>query len=140
MKLTFLGHACFDLFDGKYHVLTDPFLTGNALAAAKADEVAADFICVSHNHGDHIGDAIAIAKRTGATVVGVAEQAGLMGENGVAAALGNLGGWIPLPFGRVKLVQAIHGSGLPGALACGFVIEIGGKKKRFFSRNKRSDT
>ncbi|MBO5493733.1 MAG: metal-dependent hydrolase [Pyramidobacter sp.] len=128
MKLTFLGHACFDLFDGKYHVLTDPFLTGNALAAAKADEVAADFICVSHNHGDHIGDAIAIAKRTGATIVGVAEQAGLMGENGVSAALGNLGGWIPLPFGRVKLVQAIHGSGLPGALACGFVIEIGGKK------------
>ena len=128
MKLTYLGHACFDLFDGKYHVLTDPFLTGNALAAAKADEVAADFICVSHNHGDHIGDAIAIAKRTGATIVGVAEQAGLMGENGVSAALGNLGGWIPLPFGRVKLVQAIHGSGLPGALACGFVIEIGGKK------------
>ena len=70
MKLTFLGHACFDLFDGKYHVLTDPFLTGNALAAASADEVPADFICVSHNHGDHIGDAIAIAKRTGATIVG----------------------------------------------------------------------
>ncbi len=128
MKLTFLGHACFDLFDGTYHVLTDPFLTGNALAAAKADDVPADFICVSHNHGDHIGDAIAIARRTGATVVGVAEQAPLMARNGVKAVLGNLGGWIPLPFGRVKLTQAIHGSGLPGALACGFVVEIGGKK------------
>ena len=53
MKLTFLGHACFDLFDGAYHVLTDPYLTGNALAAAKADEVAANFILVSHCHGDH---------------------------------------------------------------------------------------
>ena len=60
MKLTFLGHACFDLFDGAYHVLTDPYLTGNVLAAAKADEVAADFILVSHCHGDHLGDTLDI--------------------------------------------------------------------------------
>lgn len=128
MKLTFLGHACFDLCDGARHLLIDPFLSGNALAAARAEDVKADFILVSHNHYDHIGDALAIAKRTGAAIVGTAEQGGLLGEHGVKAALGNLGGWIPLPCGRVKLVQAIHGSGLPGALACGFVIEFGGVK------------
>ena len=78
MKLTFLGHACFDLFDGAYHVLTDPYLTGNVLAAAKADEVAADFILVSHCHGDHLGDTLDIARRTGATVVGVAHTNGTL--------------------------------------------------------------
>ena len=76
MKLTFLGHACFDLFDGKYHVLTDPFLTGNALAAAKADEVAADFICVSHNHGDHIGDGGGLGARCRASTFLRAGHAG----------------------------------------------------------------
>ena len=128
MKITYLGHSCFDLFDGKVHVLTDPFLSGNAAAGAKADEVPADYILVSHCHFDHIGDAVAIAKRTGAAVCGVAELAGLLGQEGVNLSLGNLGGAIPLPFGSVKLVQAIHGSGLPGALACGFVISMGGKK------------
>ncbi len=131
MKLTFLGHACFDLFDGSSHILTDPYLTGNGLAAASAGEVPADYILVSHCHGDHIGDTLDIARRTGATVCGVAELRGMLTEAGVKCCLGNLGGWMPLPFGRVKLVQAIHGSGLPGALACGFVIEAGGKKIYF---------
>lgn len=131
MKLTFLGHACFDLFDGHYHVLTDPYLTGNDLAAASADDVPADFILVSHCHGDHIGDAIPIAKRTGATVCGVAELAGMMNSAGVNSCLGNIGGTMNLPFGSVKLLQAIHGSGLPGALACGFLICTGGRKVYF---------
>ena len=68
MKLQFLGHACFLLDDGAHKVLTDPFLTGNALAAAAADQVEADFIFVTHGHSDHTGDAQAIAQRTGATV------------------------------------------------------------------------
>ena len=68
MKLQFLGHACFLLDDGAHKVLTDPFLTGNALAAAAADQVEADFIFVTHGHSDHTGDAQSIAQRTGATV------------------------------------------------------------------------
>lgn len=128
MKITFLGHACFDFFDGKYHVLTDPFLTGNALAAASADAVPADFILVTHAHGDHIGDAVAIAKRTGATVYAVAELAGTLAEQGVKAVTGNIGGWTATPFGSLKYLQAIHGSGIPGGLACGYLFEIGGKK------------
>ena len=55
MKIKFLGHACFLLDDGAHKVLTDPFLTGNGLAAAKAEEVEADFLFVTHGHSDHTG-------------------------------------------------------------------------------------
>ena len=68
-RVRWLGHACLLIESDGRHVLIDPFLTGNPAAAAKADEVPADFILVSHGHGDHVGDTVAIAKRTGATVV-----------------------------------------------------------------------
>jgi L-ascorbate metabolism protein UlaG (beta-lactamase superfamily) len=66
-RIRWLGHACLLLETGGKHVLIDPFLTGNPAATAKADEVPADFILISHGHGDHVGDAVAIAMRTGAT-------------------------------------------------------------------------
>ena len=132
MKITWLSHSCFELTDGKYRVLTDPYLTGNPLAKTSPGAVNPDFILVSHCHGDHIGDAIPIAKRTGATVCGVAELGGMLGDNGVKnMLLGNLGGWMPTPFGKIKLVPAQHGSGLAGALACGFIVKIGGKQVYF---------
>ena len=68
-RVRWLGHACLLFESGGQHVLIDPFLTGNPKAAAAADEVPADLILVSHGHGDHVGDAVAIARRTGATVV-----------------------------------------------------------------------
>src|SRR5215211_1209308 len=68
-KLRWLGHSCL-LFesDGK-SIIIDPFLTGNPKAAIKASEVVADYILVSHGHGDHVGDAAEIAERTGAMVI-----------------------------------------------------------------------
>ena len=129
MKLQFLGHACFLLDDGVHKVLTDPFLTGNALAAAAADQVEADFIFVTHGHSDHTGDAVAIAQRTGATVCCTVDLAdGVFSPAGVRVQVGNLGGRIPMPFGSAKFFQAIHGSGVPGCLSCGFIFEMGGKK------------
>ena len=80
MEIQFLGHAAFALeHDGKT-VLVDPFLTGNPKAAVSADEVAADAIFLTHGHGDHIGDTVDIAKRTGATVVAIVELADEIGE------------------------------------------------------------
>ena len=75
LKITFLGHACFLLDDGETKVLTDPYLSGNPLAAVSPDEVESDYIFVSHGHGDHVGDAPEIAARCGAAVGGQAQTA-----------------------------------------------------------------
>ncbi len=90
----------------------DPFLTGNPLAAVSADAVEADMIFVTHGHGDHVGDTVDIARRTGARVccsVDLAEA--VFGSVGVQVTAGNLGGWIPTPFGRVKMTPAIPARG-----------------------------
>ena len=127
MKVTFLGHACFLLDDGTHKVIIDPHLSGNPLAAAKPEEIEADFICVTHGHGDHIGDSVEIAKRTGAAVFCTVDLAGAVYKPaGVKATGGNLGGTAPMPFGSIKLFPAIHGSGVAGGLACSFIVEIGG--------------
>ena len=129
MELKFLGHSCFLLDDGTHKVLTDPFLTGNAEAAVSAEQVEADYIFVTHGHSDHVGDAVDIAKRTGAPVCCTVDLAeGLFGPAGVQVQVGNLGGTIPMPFGSAKFFQAIHGSGVAGCLSCGFLFEMGGRK------------
>lgn len=128
MELQFLGHACFLLDDGTYKILTDPFLTGNPLAAASAEDVAADYLLITHGHSDHLGDAVSIARRSDAQVFCTAEMADtVFRPAGIPVQGGNLGGTIPAPFGSVKLVPAQHGSGVPGGLACGFLLKIGGK-------------
>ena len=69
IAVRYLGHSCFLVTTPKAKILIDPFLTGNPMAAVKAEDVECDFILVSHAHIDHYGDAVAIAKRTGATIV-----------------------------------------------------------------------
>ena len=98
MDIRFLGHAAFALeHDGKT-VLIDPFLTGNPKAAASADEVSADAILLTHGHGDHYGDTVDIAKRTGAPVVAIVEIAGEIAEEGVETFNPNIGGTIGARF------------------------------------------
>ena len=131
MDIRFLGHAAFALqHDGKT-VLIDPFLTGNPKAAASADEVAADAILLTHGHGDHYGDTVAIAKRTGAPVVAITEIAGELGEAGVEAIDTNLGGTAEFDWGSVRRVPALHTSTTPNgtvSVPAGLVVEIGDKR------------
>jgi len=111
--LTWLGHAALFLQIGGTRILVDPFLSGNPQAAMKADSVQADYILVTHGHGDHVGDTIAIAKRTGATVISNAEICGWLGKQGVKTHGQHLGGGFTYPFGYLKMTYALHGSALP---------------------------
>ena len=126
LKFNYYGHACFQLDDGKYKILFDPFLTGNPQATIKPDDVKADYLFITHAHSDHVGDAYDIIERTGATVVGIPEVMDFGGVNVKTIAM-NLGGTINLPFGYARMVPAMHSSGIGGGIACGYVVSIGGK-------------
>jgi L-ascorbate metabolism protein UlaG (beta-lactamase superfamily) len=115
IQVMWLGHSAFQITIDTHTILIDPFLTGNPLAAAKPEDLEPDYILITHGHGDHIGDAPAIAKRTGATVVAnneigiwLRQKQGLPNVHGL-----NPGGGIQLPFGRVELTVAFHSSSLP---------------------------
>jgi L-ascorbate metabolism protein UlaG (beta-lactamase superfamily) len=128
-RVRWLGHAALLLESDGHNVLIDPFLTGNPAAAAKADEVPADFILVSHGHADHVGDAVAIARRTGATIVSNYEISLWLQKQGLSKVHGQQhGGSHAFPFGRVKLTLAFHGSALPdgsyGGNPCGFLLTL----------------
>jgi L-ascorbate metabolism protein UlaG (beta-lactamase superfamily) len=130
MDVRFLGHAAFAISDGGSTVLIDPFLTGNPKAAVSADEVDATTILVTHGHGDHLGDTVAIAKRTGAPVVAVVELAEEIGSEDVQVFDPNLGGTVKFDWGWVKLVPAWHTSTSPNgtaSIATGMLVNIGGK-------------
>jgi L-ascorbate metabolism protein UlaG (beta-lactamase superfamily) len=131
MDIRFLGHACFELTEGDTRILIDPFLTGNPKAAASADEVQADAIFLTHGHSDHLGDTVAIAKRTGAPVVAIVELAGEIGGEGVQVFDPNIGGTVDLGFASVRLTPAWHTSTTPNGTVntpAGLVIEMGGKR------------
>jgi L-ascorbate metabolism protein UlaG (beta-lactamase superfamily) len=118
MEVRFLGHAAFELTDGgSTTVLIDPFLTGNPKGAISADDVAATTILLTHGHGDHIGDTVAIAKRTGAPAVAIVEIANELGEEGIDVFDPNMGGTVKFDWGWAKLVPAWHTSTTPKGTA-----------------------
>ena len=133
IELTYHSHACFSIAVGDTHLLIDPFLSGNPLADVSANEVQADYILVSHGHGDHVGDTVEIAKRTGAMTISNFEIQNWLLAQGVERAHAlHIGGGYDFPFGRVKLTIAHHGSALPdgsyGGNPAGFLLSLGGKK------------
>ena len=129
MKLTYLGHACFSVVVGGKTLLFDPFISPNPLASnIDVDMLPADFILLSHGHADHVADVMAIARRTGATVIAPFEVGSWFEKQGLTNVQAmNHGGAAAMDFGRVKLTAAIHSSSMPdgsyGGNPCGFVIE-----------------
>lgn len=123
-RVRWLGHACVLVESDGKRLLMDPFFTGNPAAPITAAEATADFLIVSHGHGDHVGDAVEIAKRTGAPVIANYEISEWFKAKGIANAHGQQhGGGFKHPFGRCKLTLAFHGSQLPdgsyGGNPCG---------------------
>lgn len=131
MKLTYYGHACFAVEVGGKTLLFDPFITANPLAQEiNVEAIAVDYILVSHGHGDHVADLLAIAQRTGATVIAPYEVGSWFEAKGLKNVQAmNHGGAAPTEFGRVKLTTAVHSSSMPdgsyGGNPCGFVVETG---------------
>jgi len=128
MKLTFYGHSCIGVNTTGHDVLFDPFITGNPLAGSiDPTRVPATEVLITHGHGDHVGDAEAIAKRTNATLVSNYEIATWFGAKGVKNTVGlNIGGATNVGPLRVKYVTAVHSSQLPdgsyGGNPGGFVV------------------
>lgn len=126
IHITFHGHACFAIKTDQANLLIDPFLTGNAMADVRPEQVRPDYILVTHAHGDHLGDAIPIAKRTGATIISNNEIANYVSQHGAKAHNMHIGGAHVFPFGKVKLTIAHHGSSFPdgsyGGNPCGLLL------------------
>lgn len=136
--VTWYGHAALGLETGGYSILVDPFLTGNPAASTSPDQLKADFILLSHGHGDHLGDTIAIASRTGAQVISNFEISQWLVNKGVKNTHGqHLGGGFKHPFGYLKLTLALHGSAMPdgsyGGNPAGFLLTTNDGKKLYLA-------
>jgi L-ascorbate metabolism protein UlaG (beta-lactamase superfamily) len=137
-KVTWHGHATFDLETGGYRLLVDPYFSGNPLVKVDKNSVQADFILVTHGHGDHVGDTVEIAKRTGAMVIANTEIVRWLGKQGVQKTHPqHIGGGYQHPFGYLKLTQAFHGSSLPdgsyGGMPAGLLLTTKDGIKIYFA-------
>jgi L-ascorbate metabolism protein UlaG (beta-lactamase superfamily) len=126
MKITWLGHSGIRL-EGTMTVYIDPFLTGNPLASTSPEKIKkADIVIITHHHDDHVGDAFAICKKTGATLIAVHEIAVEAEALGLKAEGMNIGGTVEVKGAKVHMVTALHSAekGCPS----GIVVEMDGKR------------
>lgn len=137
-KYTWFGHGTFGLETGGYKTVIDPYFSDNPAASTTLDNVEADFIVISHGHGDHIADAIELAQRTGATVISNFEIVNWLGGKGLEKLHPqHIGGGFTHPFGYLKLTHALHGSALPdgsyGGNPAGILVTTHGGEKVYFA-------
>jgi L-ascorbate metabolism protein UlaG (beta-lactamase superfamily) len=132
VSLTWHGHATFTLDVDGHRIVVDPFFDDNPAARTQVEDVAADFILLTHGHGDHTGDAVALARRTGALVIANFEICNWMAKQGHEKSHAmNTGGGYDFPFGRLQMTMALHSSSLPdgsyGGDPGGYVLWASGK-------------
>lgn len=136
MNIIFHGQSCVEIRLKQHTLIIDPFITGNPQATVKAEDIKADYILVTHGHGDHVGDTLAIAERNQATVIAPNDLARYLGSEGAQTHGMGIGGAFEFPFGKVKLTLALHDSSYnpPGTkdniytgVASGFLLMVEGK-------------
>jgi len=132
IKITFLGHAAFKLSGAGVNILIDPWLS-NPLLNTPVDKVGpVDLILVTHGHADHVGEAVAVAKKSGAPVVAIHELSLILARQGAPQVIGmNKGGTTSVAGCRVTMTQALHSSTVeeggrlvPAGDPAGFVVEF----------------
>lgn len=132
MKYTYYGQSCFLIeADGK-KFLFDPFISHNPLAKdIDISKIEADYILVSHGHGDHVADLVQIARQTNAQVIAMVEVASWIKKQGVENVTDINFGKSKFDFGTLRTVWAVHSSSNPdesyGGNPAGFVLELEGK-------------
>jgi L-ascorbate metabolism protein UlaG (beta-lactamase superfamily) len=140
-RLTWHGHSCFTLVTDEGHrIMFDPWLDDNPAAdIRRADVASLDYLLISHGHFDHFGDAIALARQTGATLCAAFEIAAFAQSKGVEKTHGmNIGGGHRFPFGYAKMTPALHTGQVDGdeegiytAQAAGWWVELTGGKRLY---------
>lgn len=132
VEVRYLGHSALLISDGTTRIVIDPFLSGNPKAAPGADQVQVDLLLITHAHGDHYGDSVALSRRTGVPIISnyeIVSYAEKQGGQGIGM---NLGGTYKFKGGWLKWFPAWHSSSFPdgayGGLAQGFILELGGKR------------
>ena len=114
MKLRYFSHSGFQITTHEgVRILIDPFLDGNPTSPVKASEINAEFILLTHGHGDHLGDTLSIAKRCNSLCICENELANYIASKGVQAHNMHIGGAHEFDFGKIKLTQALHSSTTP---------------------------
>ncbi|HCS40867.1 MAG TPA: metal-dependent hydrolase [Anaerolineaceae bacterium] len=136
-EVTWYGHAAIGIKTAGKFILVDPYFTGNPKASTKADDLTPDYILVTHGHGDHLGDTLAIAKRTGATVISNTEIAQWLAKKDIKTHGQQVMGGFQHPFGYLKLTLALHGSMLPdgafGGNPVGLLLTTSDNKKIYLA-------
>lgn len=128
-QITYYGHSCFSILIGGKNILFDPFITPNPKAnMVDVSTIKPDFICISHGHGDHVADAVSIAKQSNAQVLGAYEVTEWLVNQGITNCIPmNIGGTVNLGFCTVQMVKAEHSSSFPDGSyagnAAGFIVK-----------------
>ncbi len=137
MNIRYYGHSCVELIGERSSIIIDPFINDNPHTNLSASDIKVDYIYITHGHGDHLGDAVEIAKNNNALVIAPYELAIYMGWQDVSIHPLHIGGSFQFNFGRLKAIQAQHGSSVINNLTkeitylgmpSGVVIEMDGKK------------